>query len=381
MNTQDIIVMATKVGVFFGLVVGLAAIMTLAERKVSAWIQLRYGPNRVGPWGLLQPLADGVKFIFKEEVVPYGAHPLLFRLAPAMTAAPALLAVAVIPFSFPVTIGGSEYTMAIADLDIGVLFTLAMAGLGVYGILLGGWASNNKWSLLGGMRSSAQAISYELALVLSVVAVILMAGSMNMTEIFLAQIPEQLSFTSFFTDGWLIFRLPAGPIAFLVFLIAAFAETNRHPFDLAECETELVGGFHTEYSSMKFALFFIGEYAAMVTMACLLALFFLGGPTFFGLVEGIETSWLRGLIGFAVFFAKTGFFLFLYIWVRWTLPRFRWDQLMHLGWKVLLPLAILNVVIAGAASPSEPHGAPKPCKSNDSRSASVSGTSSRSPRS
>jgi NADH-quinone oxidoreductase subunit H len=346
MNTATIVMLA-QVGVFFGLVVGLAAIMTLAERKVSAWIQLRYGPNRVGPWGLLQPLADGVKFIFKEEIVPYGAHPILFRLAPAMTAAPALLAVAVVPFSFPITIQGETYAMAIANLDIGVLFTLAMAGLGVYGILIGGWASNNKWSLLGGMRSSAQAVSYELALVMSVVAVILMTGSMNMTGIFMAQIPETLSFQSFFTEGWVIFRFPAGPIAFVIFLIAAFAETNRHPFDLAECETELVGGFHTEYSSMKFALFFIGEYAAMVTMACLITVFFLGGPSFFGLVQGIEPSWLRALIGFGVFFAKTGFFLFLYIWVRWTLPRFRWDQLMFLGWKVLLPIALFNVVLAG----------------------------------
>ncbi len=348
MSTEAIVFLAAKLLTFFLLVVSLAGLSTLAERKVSAWIQQRYGPNRVGPWGLLQPLADGLKFIFKEEIVPDGANRVLFRLAPAMAAAPALMSVAVIPFTFPIAYGDTTYSMAIANIDIGVLFTLAMAGLGVYGILIGGWASNNKWSLLGGLRAGAQTVSYELALVITVITVVLMTGTMNMTGIFQSQIPEQLTFTSFFTEGWLIFRLPAGPIAFVLFLITAFAETNRTPFDLSECETELVGGFHTEYSSMKFALFFIGEYSAMVIMSALLSLFFLGGPSFFGLVQGIESEWVRAIVGFCVFLTKISFFLFLYIWVRWTIPRYRWDQLMGLGWKVLLPASLFNLLLAGA---------------------------------
>ncbi|MEZ5988502.1 MAG: NADH-quinone oxidoreductase subunit NuoH [Planctomycetota bacterium] len=338
MTLTEIYLMGGKLIGFFGLVVTLAALLTLAERKVSAWIQQRYGPNRVGPWGLLQPLADGVKFIFKEEVVPAGANQVLFRLAPAMTAGPALLAVAVVPFTFPVVLDGKSYAMSIADVPIAVLVILALGSLQVYGVLFGGWASNNKYSLLGGLRSSAQMVSYELALVLSVLAVVTLTGTLNLTEVF-------------YKDGavqpWNLLRFPVGTIAFGVFLIAAFAETNRHPFDLAEAETELVGGFHTEYSSMKFALFFIGEYAAMVTMSCLLAILFLGGPTLFGLLAGIEDTWLRALLGFVVFMAKAGFFMFLFIWVRWTIPRFRWDQLMHMGWKVLLPISLLNVALAG----------------------------------
>ncbi len=227
--------------------------------------------------------------------------------------------------------------MAIADVNIGVLFFLAMGSLAVYGVMLGGWASNNKYSLLGGLRSSAQMISYELSMMVAVVTVLTLAGTMNLTEIFEAQIPL-----------WNVFRFPVGTIAFVIFLIAAFAETNRHPFDLAECETELVGGFHTEYSSMKFALFFLGEYSAMTMMSGLMATFFLGGPSLFGLVEGIENPWSRAVAGLAVFLAKVAAFLFLYIWVRWTLPRFRWDQLMHLGWKVLLPISLANLLLAAA---------------------------------
>lgn len=337
MSQQDICIMLAKTVLFFGVLLGLVAYSTLAERKVSAWIQSRVGPNRVGPWGLLQPLADGIKFIFKEEVVPDGASRILFRLAPAMSAAPAFLTVAVIPFTFPIMIGETEHAMSIADIPIAVIFVLAMGSLAVYGILLGGWASNSKYSLLGGLRSSAQMVSYELAMFLAVVCVLILSGSMNLTAIYESQI-----------GLWHVFRFPVGTIAFALFLIAAFAETNRHPFDLAECETELVGGFHTEYSSMKFALFFLGEYAAMVTMSALLATLFCGGPSFFGLVEGIANTWVRAGIGFGVLMAKLLFFQFLFIWVRWTLPRYRWDQLMHLGWKTLLPIGIANTLLAGA---------------------------------
>jgi NADH-quinone oxidoreductase subunit H len=236
-----------------------------------------------------------------------------------------------------VVIRGQEVVMSIAHVPIAVTFFLAMSSLAVYGVLIGGWASNNKYSLLGGLRSSAQMISYELALFLSIIVVLLLSGSMNLNDIWQTQ-----------QGLWHVFRFPVGTIAFAVFLVAAFAETNRHPFDLAECETELVGGFHTEYSSLKFALFFIGEYVAMVTMSALIATFFLGGPTLFGLIEGIESTWLRAGLGLVVFLAKLLFFQFLFIWVRWTLPRFRWDQLMHFGWKVLLPIALGNVALCGA---------------------------------
>ncbi|HHI80798.1 MAG TPA: NADH-quinone oxidoreductase subunit NuoH [Planctomycetes bacterium] len=337
MTTAFLIATIIKVLVLFHMVPIMVSLLTLAERKVSAWIQFRYGPNRVGPWGLFQPIADGLKFFFKEELVPEGANPFLFRIAPALAAGPAMMTVAVIPFTFPILIDGQPFSMAIADINIGVLFFIAMSGLGVYGILLGGWGSNNKWSLLGGLRASAQMISYELSMMMSVITVVMLTGTMNLGEIF--------SFQGEHT--WILFFFPVGTIAFVIFLIAAFAETNRLPFDLAECETELVGGFHTEYSSMKFALFFMGEYSAMFTMSCLLATFFLGGPTFFGLIESIDSLWLRALIGFLVFAAKVGLFLFFYIWVRWTLPRFRWDQLMHLGWKILLPISILNLMATG----------------------------------
>jgi NADH-quinone oxidoreductase subunit H len=332
-----LVAIVVKVLVVFGITIGLAAFLSLTERKVSAWIQYRYGPNRVGPWGLLQPLADGIKFMFKEEVMPAGAHPILFRLAPAMAAAPAMLAIAVVPFSFAVEIDGQKLSLAIADLPIGLLYTLAIAGLGVYGILFGGWASNNKFSLLGGLRNSAQVVSYELAMVLSLITVMVLSGSMNLTEIYQSQ-----------QSLWNVFKFPVGTIAFVIFLIAAFAETNRHPFDLAECETELVGGFHTEYSSMKFALFFIGEYAAMVAMSGIMTTLFVGGPTLFGIEDRIGNPWGKAGFGFVVFMVKVACFLFFFQWVRWTLPRFRWDQLMHLGWKVLLPLGLVNVLLAGA---------------------------------
>ncbi|MFQ5504999.1 MAG: NADH-quinone oxidoreductase subunit NuoH [Planctomycetota bacterium] len=342
-------VMLGKILGFFILIVAIAALMSLAERKISAWIQLRYGPNRVGPWGILQPLADGLKFIFKEEVVPDGANPILFKMAPAMAAAPAMMTVAVVPFTFPIVLDGTEFPMSIAHLDIGVLFFLAMGSLAVYGVLIGGWASNSKYSLLGGLRSSAQMVSYELAMILAAICVLILAGSMNLSEIYASQIPpEGAGLWEWLQGSWIVFRFPVGTIAFVIFLIAAFAETNRHPFDLAECETELVGGFHTEFSAMRFTLFFIGEYAAMATMSALIVTFFLGGPSLFGVVRSMEPTWLRALAGFGVFLAKISFFLFLYIWVRWTLPRFRWDQLMALGWKVLLPAALVNVALAGA---------------------------------
>jgi len=326
-TTSLLLVWFVKGSLIYGALLGVAALMTLAERKFSAWMQYRIGPNRVGPWGLLQPLADGVKFIFKEELVPEGANPWIFRLAPMMAAVPAMMTVAVIPFAGEVTMFGHTTTLSITDLDIGALYVLAIGGLGVYGVILGGWASNSKYSLLGGLRASAQMISYELSMIMIILSIIAMSGSLNLRDIVAAQ-----------EGTWNIFLQPLG---FILFVIATFAETNRHPFDFAECEPELVGGFHTEYSSMKFALFFLGEYCAMTVMASLTVTLFLGGSAvpFFP-----DAPWYLGL---ASFLAKLSFFLFLFIWVRWTLPRFRFDQLMHLGWKVFLPLSLLNLVLTG----------------------------------
>ncbi len=319
-----------KILVIFGGLINVCALMTLAERKFSAWMQYRIGPNRVGPWGLLQPLADGVKFIFKESLMPAGANKALFRFAPVIAAMPAFMTIAAIPFSGDIVIGGRNWgPLAIADLDIGILFILSVAGLSVYGIILGGWASNSKYSLMGALRASAQMISYELTLILAILAVVALSGSLNLHEISQSQAAVQ---------DWNIWKQP---LAFLLFVVAMFAETNRHPFDFAECESELVAGFHTEYSAMKFALFFLGEYAAMTVISCLAVVLFLGGPS---VPLWVDAPWF---IGFGAFLAKAGFFLFLFIWVRWTLPRFRFDQLMGLGWKVMLPLALLNLAATG----------------------------------
>jgi NADH-quinone oxidoreductase subunit H len=327
---NEILVALAKIVVVLGGLLTTAALMSLAERKVSAWMQYRVGPNRVGPFGLLQPLADGVKFLFKEETVPAGANRVLFRLAPAIAALPAMLTIAVIPFAGDVVLFGRSFgRLSIADVDVGILYLLAIGSMGVYGVILGGWASNSKYSLLGGLRASAQMISYELTLILTILAVIVLAGSLDLRAIADAQ-PT--------LGSWIVWKQP---LAFVLFVIATFAETNRHPFDFAECEPELVGGFHTEYSAMKFALFFLGEYAAMTVMACLTTTLFLGGASVPFLPHA---HWA---IGFAAFLAKTGIFLFLFLWVRWTLPRFRFDQLMALGWKVFLPLALLNLVATG----------------------------------
>jgi len=324
-----------KVCVIFGALLGSAALMTLAERKFSAFMQYRHGPNRVGPWGLFQPVADGLKLFFKEELLPDGANRWVFRLAPAMAAVPAMLTVAVVPFAGQVELFGVDWgPLSVAQVDIGVLLLVAIGGLSVYGVILGGWASNSKYSLLGGLRASAQMISYELTLIMVILAIVAMSGTLNMYGIVTEQ---QGTFLAFLPD-WNVFQQP---LAFVLFVIATFAETNRHPFDFAECEPELVGGFHTEYSSMKFGLYFLGEYSAMVVMACLTTTLFLGG--------GEVPYWAAApwYLQVACFAAKAGFFLFLFIWVRWTLPRFRFDQLMALGWKCFLPLALANLLVTG----------------------------------
>jgi NADH-quinone oxidoreductase subunit H len=325
-----------------------AALLTLAERKISAWIQDRLGPNRViKGWG--QPLADGVKNFMKEETLPAAVNKPLFLMAPAMAFIPALSVGAVIPFAAPLPLHWGLMTMVIADLPAGYLFILALSSLGVYGIVLAGWSSNNKYALMGGLRSSAQMVSYEIAMGMSTIPVLLLAGDVSLSTIIRQQ--EQ--------GLWNVFTLT---VAAFLFIVAAFAETNRLPFDLPEAESELIAGYHTEYSAMKFSLFFIAEYCNLVTTSALMVTLFFGGWTVPGwhAVNAAPWAWWKTAITLGVFLIKVMFFLFVYMWVRWTLPRFRYDQLMSLGWKVLLPLAIGYIVtIAGATLGLDALGVPR----------------------
>jgi NADH-quinone oxidoreductase subunit H len=309
--------------------------MIYAERRVSAFMQGRLGPNRVGPKGLLQPIADGIKFFMKEDLIPSGADKPIFILAPAILLIPALMTFAVIPFGSSITMFGREIALQVADVNVGILYILALTSIGVYGIVLAGWSSNSKYSLLGGLRSSAQLISYELAMGLAVVSIILLAGSLRLNDIIADQQGYFLS--------WNVFKQP---LAFIIFLVAVYAETNRLPFDLTEAEQELVGGYHTEYSSLKFAMFFLAEYANMITAAALTVTLFFGGWDV-PLLDESSLGLLGAILSVLSFILKMAFFLFLFIWVRWTFPRFRYDQLMRLGWKVLLPLALINIFLTG----------------------------------
>jgi NADH-quinone oxidoreductase subunit H len=305
------------------------------ERKVVGHMQNRWGPTRVGPFGLLQPLADGVKFLFKEDLTPPHVYTPLYIAAPIIAVVFALTSIAVIPIGNPVMIAGHLIPLQITDLNIGLLVVLGVTSLGVYGIALSGWSSNSKYSLLGGLRASAQMISYEIALGLSLVGVLIMAGSFSLQDIVNAQSGSWFHVI----PRWNIFQ--GQIIGFFIYLMAAYAETNRIPFDLPEAETELVAGYHTEYSAMKFAMFFMAEYANMITVACLATLLFFGG--WHGPLFGPPI--LQAILPVVWFVAKIFAFLFLYIWVRGTLPRFRYDQLMAFGWKFLLPLAIANVIV------------------------------------
>jgi NADH-quinone oxidoreductase subunit H len=315
-----------KVGIVLVALLTTVAYAVWLERKVVAHIQSRWGPYRVGPHGLLQPVADGLKIFFKEDIVPTEVDRVVYWLAPFIAFTLALVSISVIPFGTSITIGGHTIPFQITDLNVGLLFVLAVTSLGVYGVVLAGWSSNSKYPLLGGLRSSAQMISYELSLGLGVVGVVMLAGSLSLREIVERQ-----------SGLWNVFVQPVG---FLVYFTAAIAETNRIPFDLPEGESELVAGFHTEYSSFKFAMFFMAEYANIVTVSCLATLLFFGG--WLGPVFGPPA--LRALLPVLWFCLKVFCFLFLYIWIRGTLPRFRYDQLMAFGWKFLLPLGLLNVL-------------------------------------
>ena len=327
--TEFLLVSLVKIVVVLGLLLLTVAYLTWAERKIIGDLQVRWGPSRVGPFGLLQPVADGIKLFFKEDLVPAGADRAIFLLAPILSMIPALISFAVIPFGDTVRLFGRTIDLVITDINIGILYVFAVTSMGVYGIVLGGWASNSKYSLLGGLRSAAQMVSYEMSLGLSVVGVLMLSQSLSLVDIVNAQAGTWFGVI----PRWNVF---AQPLGFALFLVSANAELNRAPFDLPEAETELVAGFHTEYSSMKFAMFFMAEYANMITASAVATTLFLGG-------------WRGPLLPPLVWFLLKVFaFLFLLIWLRATLPRFRYDQLMAFGWKVLLPLALANVVVTAA---------------------------------
>ena len=333
--TQFVIISIIKIAIVLGALLTLVAYTVLAERKIVARIQNRWGPSRVGPFGVLQPLADGLKFFFKEDITPPYVYKTLYLAAPMLALMLSLCAIAVIPFGNNITIEGYTTALQITDINVGLLVILGITSIAVYGVALAGWSSNNKYSLLGSLRASAQMISYEVALGLSLVGILILSGTFSLRGIVEAQ-----SGTWFgFIPKWNIFPQF---IAFFIYLTAAYAETNRIPFDLPEAETELVAGYHTEYSSMKFAMFFMAEYSNMVTVACLASLLFFGGWS--GPVPGFLPPVVQALMPVFWFALRVFFFLFLYIWIRGTLPRFRYDQLMAFSWKVLLPLAVANIV-------------------------------------
>ncbi len=343
---EDFIVAAVKVVIAFALLFMVVLLIVWAERRIVAFMQNRLGPTRAGPFGILQTLADGMKLLFKESLTPRNAEVFLYLAAPVMALLPALLIFLVIPIGAPITIGDTTYTLQVTDLNVGVLYVLALSSMAVYAITLAGWASGSKYPLLGSVRAAAQMISYEAAIGLALVPVIMFAGTTS-----IAGIVEAQGATYFgFLPAWNIVLLPS----FVVFVIAAFAETNRAPFDLVEAEQEIVGGFHTEYSGFRFALFFLAEYINLFTMSALTVTFFLGGwngPTF-------GPTWLVWILPVIWFFVKTFAIIFLFIWVRGTLPRMRYDQLMAFGWKRLIPVSLAWIILAMIAMGIRRYGLP-----------------------
>lgn len=320
--------------IIFGITLVIAMYSTYGERKIAAFFQDRLGPNRAGPFGIFQPLADGGKMFFKEEFIPHNSVKWMFILGPALAMLLALMTSAVIPWGPDLVTENKTIPLQVADLDIGILYIFGILSLGVYSIMIGGWASNNKFSLYGAIRASSQIISYELAMALAVLAIILMTGSLSLRDIVQSQ----------HGMNWNIFYQPLG---FILFMTTALAECNRAPFDMAECETELIGGYHTEFSSMKLGLYLFSEYINMFISSAVIAVLYFGGYNFPFMDRVTDPVWLS-VLGTLVFFLKIFFFIFLFMWIRWTLPRFRYDQLMRLGWKGLIPLAILNLLITGA---------------------------------
>lgn len=328
----DLLISAIKITLVLNVLLVSVAYAVYAERRVSAFMQNRYGPNRVGYEGLLQSFADVIKLVFKEDIIPVKANKPIHTLAPMISIFVALTTIAVVPFGHQIELFGKVISLQITDVNVGILYILALTSLGVYGITLSGWSSNSKYSLFGGIRSSAQMISYELSMGLSVVGIVLITGSLSLQQIVLHQY------------GWK-WNLVLQPLGFIIFLVASFAETNRSPFDLPEAEPELVGGYHTEYSSMKFALFFLAEYANMIVASTVITTLYLGGWQFPYLQSFGLPAMVVSILQVLTFCAKVAFMVFFFIWVRWSLPRFRYDQLMNLGWKVMLPLSILNIIV------------------------------------
>lgn len=323
------------VSVIFVITLVIAMYSTLAERKIAGFMQDRYGPDRAGIFGILQPLCDGGKFFFKEEIIPAGAHKALFIIGPTIAIITACISSAVIPWGQELQIGDRVVSLQVADVNVGILYMFGVIALGVYGIMLGGWASNNKFSLMGAIRAASQSISYEIAMGLSIIALLMVTQSLSLKEIVAGQ------------SGFVNWNIWAQPLGFIIFMVCAFAECNRVPFDLPECETELVGGYHTEYSSMKLGLYMFSEYINMFVSSALMASLYFGGYNFPFMNDlGLSANWIT-IIGVIVFFLKIFGFIFFFMWVRWTLPRFRYDQLMNLGWKMLIPLAIANIVLTG----------------------------------
>jgi NADH-quinone oxidoreductase subunit H len=337
-TTQGLIFTGVKAIAAFTLMMTIFAYTVLAERRVCAAIQDRIGPNRAGPFGLLQPAADGVKAFFKEEMTPAHVRKALYVIAPMLALIPAILNLAVIPFGS--TLG--KQPMVLANLNVGILYTFGIVSLGVYSIVLAGYAANSKYPFLGGIRSSAQLISYEIAMGMSVIPIFLFVGDLNLNSVIAAQTGTQLGFL----PNWFVLQSPMTFLAFCIFLVAAFAETNRTPFDLPEAEQELAGGYNVEYSSIKFAMFFMGEYANMILVSAMMVTLFFGGWTlpWFGLDQP-ATTLLLGVVHIGIFLAKLFAFLLMFIWVRWMWPRFRYDQLMDLGWRRFIPLALANILV------------------------------------
>ena len=336
METTDLIIKLVLVVVIFGISLVVAMYSTYAERKIAAFLQDRVGPNRAGPFGILQPLADGAKMFMKEEIIPTKASGFLFVVGPSLAIMTACIGSAVIPWGQQIVIGSRTIDLQVADINVGVLYIFGVVSLGVYGIMIGGWASNNKYSLLGAIRAASQNISYEISMGLSIIALLMLTGTLSLKEI--AEQQHGLN--------WNVWYQPLG---FLIFIVCAFAETNRSPFDLPECETELVGGYHTEYSSMKLGFYLFAEYINMFVSSAVMATLYFGGYNYPGMdwVAAHAGPTIAPIIGVVVLFAKIFAFIFFFMWVRWTIPRFRYDQLMHLGWKKLIPLAIANIVLTG----------------------------------
>ncbi|MDQ7947484.1 MAG: NADH-quinone oxidoreductase subunit NuoH [Pedobacter sp.] len=336
MDQYFIIEKFVLITILFAISLLIAMYSTYAERKVAAFLQDRLGPNRAGIFGILQPLADGVKMFMKEEIIPANANKWLFMVGPGLAMLCACIGTAVIPWGQDLNIGGRIVPLQVTDINVGVLYIFGVVSLGVYGVMIGGWASNNKYSLLSAIRAASQNISYEVAMGLSIIALLLVTNTLSLREIVAQQ------------QGW-HWNVLYQPLGFIIFMVCSFAETNRAPFDLPECETELIGGYHTEYSSMKLGFYLFAEYINMFVSSTVMATLYFGGYNYPGMVwvAGQVSPNAAALIGTGIFFLKIFTFIFFFMWVRWTIPRFRYDQLMNLGWKGLIPLAIINIIITG----------------------------------